>query len=66
MATITLVSAGTCSITANQPGDNTHYAAATPIVQSFTVNKIAQTITFGPSLHQTLDVAARIKRKRDI
>ena len=34
--TVTLVSAGMCSITASQPGDS-HYAAATPVIRTFTV-----------------------------
>ncbi len=45
-ATVTLVGAGSCSIYANQPGDAT-YAAAPQVVQSFTVSKAAQTISFG-------------------
>jgi len=45
--TVTLLTAGTCSIQATQAG-NTTYAAATPVTQSFTVNAalLAQTITF--------------------
>jgi len=43
--TVTIAGAGTCSITASQAG-NTNYAAATPVVQSFTVNPASQTITF--------------------
>jgi hypothetical protein len=35
--TLTLVTAGTCSITASQPG-NGNYAAATPVTRSFVVN----------------------------
>ena len=38
--TVTLVGAGTCTITATQPGDAT-WAAATPVLQSFTVNAVA-------------------------
>jgi hypothetical protein len=45
-STVTLVAAGTCSITASQAG-NSNYAAATPLTQSFTVSASSQTITFG-------------------
>jgi sugar lactone lactonase YvrE len=47
--TATFIAAGTCSITASQAG-NSHYAAATPVTQSFTVNAAlqSQTITFAP------------------
>jgi len=45
-ATVTLVKAGTCSITASQAG-NANWAAATPVTQSFQVTKESQTITFG-------------------
>lgn len=42
-----LISAGACSITAAQPGNPT-YAAATPVVQTFTVTSSnTQTISFG-------------------
>jgi CshA-type fibril repeat protein len=44
-ATVTLVSPGTCTVTASQPGDGSH-AAATPVTRSFTVRKLAQAITF--------------------
>jgi uncharacterized protein (TIGR03437 family) len=44
---VTLVAAGTCSITATQPGDST-YAAATPVTQTFTLNQASQTISFAP------------------
>ena len=45
-STVTVIGAGMCSITANQPG-NTTYSAAPTVTNSFTVNKAAQTITFG-------------------
>jgi len=47
--TVTLVKAGTCSITASQAG-NTVYLAATPVTRSFqvTVGTTPQTITFNP------------------
>ena len=44
-STVTIIAVGTCSITASQQG-NTTYAAAPGVVQSFTVNPAAQTITF--------------------
>jgi hypothetical protein len=44
--TITLVSAGTCTVVANQAG-NAEYAAAPSVTRNFTVSKVAQTITFG-------------------
>ena len=44
--TVTIIAAGTCSITANQPGSTT-YSAAPAVTNSFTVNLAAQTITFG-------------------
>lgn len=42
---VTIVGAGTTTITASQPGD-TNYLAATSVPQSLTVNKATQTITF--------------------
>ena len=48
--TVTVIAAGTCTITANQTG-NANYLGATSVTQSFTVNaagSTAQTITFGP------------------
>jgi hypothetical protein len=44
--TVTLVSAGTCTIQATQAG-NTNYAAAPSVNQSFQVTQASQTITFG-------------------
>ncbi|HTA45935.1 MAG TPA: SBBP repeat-containing protein, partial [Bryobacteraceae bacterium] len=43
---VTLVSTGTCTVTASQAG-NVTYAAAPPVVRSFQVSPSAQTITFG-------------------
>ncbi len=43
--TVTAIATGTCSITASQAG-SANYAAATPVVQSFSVTT-AQTISFG-------------------
>ncbi|HEX7345831.1 MAG TPA: fibronectin type III domain-containing protein, partial [Candidatus Limnocylindrales bacterium] len=51
--TVTLVGPGTCTLTATQPGDSV-YAAATPVVRSFTVTKVAQTITFPKPPNATL------------
>ncbi|MBU6199439.1 MAG: hypothetical protein KGP08_07270, partial [Xanthomonadaceae bacterium] len=44
-STATIVSAGTCSITANQAG-NTNYAAASPVTDAITINPAGQTIAF--------------------
>lgn len=44
--TVTIVGAGTTDITATQSGDAT-YAAASGVIQTLTVNKLNQTITFG-------------------
>ena len=41
------IAVGTCTIEATQLGDNT-YGAATPVVQSFTINGPAATPTFSP------------------
>ena len=46
-ATISLLAAGTCSITANQAGNAT-YNPAPAVVQTFLVTKADQTITFAP------------------
>ncbi len=43
--TITLTAGGTCTVHADQPGDDL-YAAAPVVGRSFTVTKLAQTITF--------------------
>ena len=45
--------AGSCTITASQPGDN-DYSPATPVAQTFAVNSIAQSITFNPIPTQTV------------
>ena len=50
--TVTIVGAGTANIRANQSG-NTNYSAATQVSQSLTVNKKAQTITFGTLADKT-------------
>ena len=43
--TVTLLAAGTCTLTANQAG-NDNYAAATEVTQNIIVDKASQTITF--------------------
>lgn len=43
--TVTLLAAGTCTLTANQAG-NDHYAAATEVTKNITVDKAAQTVAF--------------------
>ena len=45
---VTLVSVGTCTITASQLGDS-NWNAATPVTQSFDITQANQTITFGPA-----------------
>ena len=56
VATVTLVSAGTCTIQAMQAG-NIDYTAATPVDQSFQVTQVSQTITFGSLTNQALGTA---------
>jgi hypothetical protein len=51
-----MVAVGSCSITANQPG-NGNYTAAAPVTQSFGVNPAPQTIAFGPLGNVNLGVA---------
>jgi len=46
-STLTLAKAGTCTVTASQPGDD-KYLPARPETQSFPVQKIPQTIDFQP------------------
>ncbi|NQZ05949.1 MAG: hypothetical protein HRT35_02200, partial [Algicola sp.] len=47
---VTIVSVGTCSIDASNPGNN-FFQPASVVTQSFTVNKGAQTITFPVLAH---------------
>jgi hypothetical protein len=47
-STLTLAKAGTCTVTASQPGDD-RYAAAESMRKSFSVVRIPQTIDFRPS-----------------
>jgi uncharacterized repeat protein (TIGR01451 family) len=56
-ATVTLLSGGTCTIQANQPG-NTSYTAAPAVNQSFIVASSSQTITFGTLPNEALGTAA--------
>jgi len=51
--TLTLLAAGTCSVTASQTG-NSMYAAASPVNQTFIVTQASQTIAFGPISPVTL------------
>ena len=54
VSTVTLVGAGTCSLTANQIG-NANYAAAPAVIQAFTVTSgTPQTITFDAIPNQIL------------
>lgn len=50
--TVHIAGSGSCTITASQPGDS-NYNAANDVPQSFNVNKIAQTITFGALADKT-------------
>jgi len=45
-ANVTMITVGSCSITANAATD-ANYNAATPVVQSFNITQATQTITFG-------------------
>jgi sugar lactone lactonase YvrE len=58
-STATLLTTGTCTIQATQPGDPT-YAPATPVSQSFTVTLIPQTITFSPIPNQAINTSAPV------
>ena len=51
--TVTLLATGACSITASQAGNGT-YAAATPVIQTFTITSGTQTITFDAIPNQIL------------
>jgi hypothetical protein len=44
-STVTILSAGTCTLNANQAG-NANYEAASQVSQSFTITKASQSITF--------------------
>jgi sugar lactone lactonase YvrE len=57
--TVTIVSGGSCSITATQAGNST-YAAATPVAVVFSIAGAAQTITYAPSVTSYLYSAGTI------
>ncbi len=54
---LSLLAAGTCSITASQPGDPL-WAAASPVTQTLTVAKVAQTIDFAQPSDTAVGAAA--------
>ena len=54
-STATIVSAGTCSLTANQAG-NTNYSAAPEVTRDVTIDPADQTITFDAIPDQTLTI----------
>jgi hypothetical protein len=51
---IAFLSAGECTVTAEQPGDAT-YAAATPVTRSFDIEQLAQSITFTQPADQLIN-----------
>jgi uncharacterized protein (TIGR03437 family) len=55
-STVTLVSAGQCSIQASQIGSSS-YVPAAPVTQSFTVAQATQTITFGALTSKVMGTA---------
>jgi PKD repeat protein len=55
-STVSIVGAGTTTITASQAGDD-NYLAATDVQQTLTVEKAAQTITFGDLDSKTVEDA---------
>jgi hypothetical protein len=55
-STASLIAAGTCTIVASQAG-NSSYGPATPVTQSFSVTRFAQTITFASLPNQPLGTA---------
>jgi probable HAF family extracellular repeat protein len=54
---VSMLAAGSCTITASQAGDD-NYLAAADVPQSFTIDKAAQTITFGALANKTYGDAA--------
>lgn len=54
-----LMTAGTCTIQANQPGSPV-YAPALAVAQSFTVTLLPQTITFAPISNQIINKSAPV------
>jgi uncharacterized repeat protein (TIGR01451 family) len=55
-STVTIVGAGSCSLTANQAG-NSNYLAATTVTQTFTVNPASSTISFSSPGNQVFGIA---------
>src|SRR6185295_1468270 len=55
--TVTILKVGNVDITAKQAGD-TEYNAASDVIQALTINKSAQTITFGTLTAKTFGDAA--------
>jgi hypothetical protein len=53
---LTLLTAGNCTVTANQPGNAT-YSAAVPVANTFAVTQASQAITFTSPGTQVLDKA---------
>jgi PASTA domain len=45
---IHLTGAGSCTVTASQPGNADYFPAAANVSQTFTIHKATQTISFGP------------------
>ena len=56
---VTILAVGTCQITASQAGNST-YAAATPVVETLTVNPAADVITIPPTVPSTTTVGANV------
>ena len=52
--TISLLTVGTCAITANQAGGDGIYKAANPVSRTFTISQATQTITFAKPANQLL------------
>jgi Leucine-rich repeat (LRR) protein len=69
-STVSIVGAGTTTITASQAGDD-NYLAATEVQQTLTVEKAAQTITFGALDNKTFgdadfDLSATVSSGLDV
>jgi len=56
---VTILAVGTCQITASQSGNGT-YAAATPVLETLTVNAAADVITVPPTVPSTATVGANV------
>ena len=56
-STIAMLASGTCTVSADQPGNSSYFAAPT-VTQSFTINRASQTITLSPSANFTLAVGS--------